>query len=185
MCEFFSLWKPDISPAQLLLGNDWSEWTRVTGAAPGQHKEPQGEGAQVSLGDSGDSRSWEACLLPPPRAAVNGQSPLWFFVFPGGELGLRPRGQPALPVPAPLSARGLQSRYQGDVLDLEPGTARVLSACPRTDPCSPPLLLYQAPRGSEPLPPCGTASLKAAPQTGQGGGGSEHSLPPSPHPCSG
>ena len=41
LCEFFSLWKP-ISPVQLLLGNDWSERTRVTGATPGQHKEPQG-----------------------------------------------------------------------------------------------------------------------------------------------
>lgn len=65
---------------------------------------------------------------------MNGQSPLWFFVFPGGELGLRPGGQPVLPVPASLSARGLQSCNQGDVLDLEPGTARVLSPLPTHRP---------------------------------------------------
>lgn len=61
---------------------------------------------------------------------MNRQSPLWFFVFPGGELGLRPGGQPVLPVPASLSAQGPQSRNQGDVLDLEPGTTRVVSPLP-------------------------------------------------------
>lgn len=65
---------------------------------------------------------------------MNGQCPLWFFVFPGGELGLRPRGQPVLPVPVSLSAQGLQSRNQGGVLDLEPGTARVLSPLPTHRP---------------------------------------------------
>lgn len=63
LCEFFSLWKPDISPVRLLLGNDWSEWTRVAWATPGLHEEPRGW-ARVPSSASGAAETPGAGSLP-------------------------------------------------------------------------------------------------------------------------
>lgn len=139
-------------------GREWpgppQGYMRSLGAGPGCPAQPQG---LLKLPEPG--------ALPPAPTEGRCERRVSSVVlcFPGGELGLCPRGQPVLPVPASLSAQGLQSRIREASLTWSQAPPVSSDLCPRTGPRSPPLLLYEAPRRSEPPAPCRTGSLKAAP----------------------